>query len=293
MPFSFLATSAHPIDESAGDALVVLAGEGHNLHWLHARAIEIELDAKELSSRERETLDALSQTHRMDLNHVERDTRIRAFFADMDSTMIEQECIDELADLAGVKREIAEITERAMQGELDFEEALRARVAKLRGLPVSAIDEVMNERVSFSPGAKELLAALKQAQIHCVLVSGGFAKIAEHIGRKLGFDEVYANHLELEHGRLSGHLQGEIVDARKKAALLGKLCAGLGFAPEQVAAIGDGANDREMLIAAGMGIAYRAKPALEEVANIRLRYSGLDAIIDILGLKRALQGRGA
>ncbi len=211
---------------------------------------------------------------------------VALFLADMDSTMIGQECIDELADFAGVKAEVAEVTERAMQGELDFEEALRARVALLKGLPEAVLEECYEKRIVPNLGAAELLAALGRAGVFRVLVSGGFTFFASRIAARLGFDEYHANELGVVNGVLTGEVEGEIVDAARKAELLLEHKARLGAKRDAVVAIGDGANDLKMIEAAGIGIAYRAKAKLREAARLKLDYSELDALVDILGLHK-------
>lgn len=205
----------------------------------------------------------------------------KLFIADMDSTMIGQECIDELADYAGVKPQIAEITEAAMQGQLDFEAALRERVALLNGLDVKVLQRCYDERITPNPGATELLKRLGDADVRRVLVSGGFTFFASRIASELGFDHFEANEFDVVDGKLTGQLNGTIVDRAHKETVLRQECKSLGINTDAVIAIGDGANDLDMINAAGVGVAYRAKPALDEQASIRLRYSRLDALIDI------------
>ena len=205
----------------------------------------------------------------------------KLFVADMDSTMIGQECIDELADYAGVKAKISEITEAAMQGKLDFEASLRARVALLQGLDVSVLQQCFDERIAPNLGALELLTQLGDAGIRRVLVSGGFTFFASRIAGHLGFDRFEANEFDVVENKLTGKLNGKIVDRAFKATVLNAECDQLGIDAKSVIAIGDGANDLDMINAAGIGIAYKAKPALEAQADIILRYSRLDALIDI------------
>ena len=206
----------------------------------------------------------------------------KLFVADMDSTMIGQECIDELADYAGVKAQIAEITEMAMQGKLDFEAALRERVALLKGLDVAVLQQCYDERIEPNAGAKELLERLGHAGIRRVLVSGGFTFFASKIAEKLGFDYFEANEFNIENGKLTGLLNGQIVDRAHKETVLRAECVALGVDADTAIAIGDGANDLDMINASGFGVAYKAKPALEADANICLRYSHLNALADIL-----------
>lgn len=222
-------------------------------------------------------------TAAVDVNFVAADQAApKLFIADMDSTMIGQECIDELADYAGVKSQIAEITEAAMQGKLDFEAALRERVKLLSGLDVAVLEQCYAERIAPNEGAVELLKTLENAGVRRVLVSGGFTFFARKIAERLGFDRFVANEFEIADGKLTGGLIGKIVDRAHKATVLHEEALLLGILPAQIVAIGDGANDLDMIKAAGIGVAYRAKPALDDQANIRLRHSALNALVDIL-----------
>jgi len=207
--------------------------------------------------------------------------------ADMDSTMIGQECIDELADYAGVKPQVAEITERAMQGELDFAGALRARVALLEGLDQAVLAQCLAERVRPNPGAKTLIATMRKLGTRCLLVSGGFTAFAGPVGDLLGFDEVRANTLAIRDGKLTGTVEGAIVDSAVKRASLEETARSLGLAADATMALGDGANDRAMVEAAGWGVAYHAKPALAAVADARLEHHGLDTLLWAQGIPRA------
>ena len=211
----------------------------------------------------------------------------RLLVADMDSTMIGQECIDELADYAGVKPQVAAITERAMQGELDFAGALRERVALLAGLDEAVIAQCLAERVQPNPGAATLIATMRKFGARCLLVSGGFTAFAGPIGKLLGFDQVRANVLAVRNGKLVGTVEGGIVDAAVKRESLIRSQADLGIDRDATMALGDGANDKAMVEAAGWGIAYRAKPALAEVADARLDHHGLDALLWAQGIPRA------
>ena len=211
----------------------------------------------------------------------------RLLVADMDSTMIGQECIDELADYAGIKPHIAAITERAMQGELDFAAALRERVALLGGLEESALARCLAERIRPNPGAATLVGTMRARGAMTLLVSGGFTAFAGPVAAVLGFERVEANVLEASEGRLSGRVSGRIVDAAHKARALAETRDALGLAATDTLAIGDGANDRTMIEAAGLGIAYRAKPALAAVADARLDHHGLDALLWAQGIPRA------
>ena len=207
--------------------------------------------------------------------------------ADMDSTMIGQECIDELADYAGIKPQIAAITERAMQGELDFAAALRERVALLAGLEEGAIARCLAERIRPNPGAATLVRTMRARDATTLLVSGGFTAFADPVAAMLGFERVEANVLDTIGGRLSGTVSGRIVDAAHKALALVRTRDALGLAIADTLAIGDGANDTLLIEAAGLGIAFRAKPALAAVADGRLDHHGLDALLWTQGIPRA------
>jgi len=210
----------------------------------------------------------------------------RLLVADMDSTIVGQECLDELADFAGLKREIAEITERAMQGKLDFKAALRERVAMLSGLDEDAIGQCLAERVVPNPGAATLIRTMRVGGAHCILVTGGFVSFAEPIAKMLGFNAIRANRLLFDGSQLSGSVEDPIVDAQSKHDALTEARDELGLENVDVLAIGDGANDKLMIQEAGLGVAYRAKPALAEVADARLEHHGLDALLWAQGIRK-------
>ena len=214
------------------------------------------------------------------------------FVSDMDSTMIGQECIDELADYAGIKPQIAAITERAMQGELDFPGALRERVRLLAGLDERALSRCLNERVEVTAGAETLVQTMRAGGSSCLLVSGGFLSFAEPIASAVGFDRVKANRLVFTGGKLSGEVGDPIVDAMAKRDALIAAREQLGLKKEHVLAVGDGANDKLMIEEAGLGIAFRAKPTLVEAADAELRYHGLDALLWVQGVRRRDWFRG-
>jgi phosphoserine phosphatase len=207
------------------------------------------------------------------------------FVSDMDSTMIGQECIDELADFAGLKRRIAAITERAMQGELDFESALRERVAMLKGLPESAIAECLETRIEAMSGARTLVQTLKSLGCRTVLVTGGFHHFADPVAEMLGFDRAVGNRLAVEDGRMTGGLVGPITDSGVKRAVLHEECDALGEDVPSLAT-GDGANDIPMLEAATYGVAYRAKPAARTAANGAIDRGDLTSVLKLLGIAR-------
>ena len=210
----------------------------------------------------------------------------RLLVADMDSTIVGQECLDELADFAGLKREIAEITERAMQGLLDFKAALRERVALLSGLDEEAIGRCLAERVVHNPGAATLVRTMRVGGARAILVTGGFVSFADPIAKMLGFHAVRANRLLFDGGQLSGSVEDPIVDAKAKRDALIEAREEMGIRPEEVLAIGDGANDKLMVEEAGLGVAFRPKPALAEVADARLDHHGLDALLWAQGIRR-------
>jgi phosphoserine phosphatase len=210
----------------------------------------------------------------------------RLLVADMDSTIIGQECIDELADYAGLKEKVARITERAMRGELDFPAALRERVRLLAGLDEQELKRCLDDRVHVTAGAETLVQTMRAGGASCLLVSGGFLSFAEPVARTVGFDRVRANRLVFAGGKLSGEVGDPIVDAIAKRDALIEVRERLGLKREDVLAIGDGANDKMMIEEAGLGIAFRAKPALVEVADAELRHHGLDALLWVQGVRR-------
>jgi phosphoserine phosphatase len=203
----------------------------------------------------------------------------RLLAMDMDSTLITIECIDEIADMVGVKPQVAAITEAAMRGELDFPGALRRRVALLKGLQVEALDRVYNERLRLSPGAENLLAAARAYGWNTLLVSGGFTYFTDRLRQRLGLDHTLANTLEVIDGRLTGEVLGEIVDASVKATRVKAACEALGCSPAQAIVAGDGANDLQMMHIAGLSVAFHAKPVVRREATIAINHSGLDALL--------------
>jgi phosphoserine phosphatase len=207
--------------------------------------------------------------------------------ADMDSTMITVECIDELADYAGIKPQIAAITERAMRGELDFEAALDARVALLRGLDEAAIDRCRAERVTLMPGARTLVQTMRARGATAVLVSGGFTRFAEPVAAEIGFNQAIANVLEIADGHLTGTVARPIVGAATKKATLLEHRAALSLADRATLAVGDGANDLSMIDVAGLGVAYHAKPIVASAAAARIDHNDLTALLWTQGIPSA------
>ncbi|TCV90721.1 phosphoserine phosphatase SerB [Sulfurirhabdus autotrophica] len=201
---------------------------------------------------------------------------------DMDSTLITIECIDEIADMVGVKPQVAEITEAAMRGEIDFAESLTRRVALLKGLDESALQRVYDERLELSPGAEKMLKKLKDHGIKTLLVSGGFTFFTEKLKSRLGLDYASSNTLEIIDGKLTGNVLGKILDAQGKADALNQLRTELGMTKEQVISMGDGANDLKMMAEAGISIAYRAKPIVRAQASYAISHVGLDGMLNLL-----------
>lgn len=232
-----------------------------------------------------EALDALRDALQLDINVLPEDfdpKAVKLLISDMDSTLIAIECVDEIADRVGIKDEVAAITEAAMRGELDFESSLKKRVGLLEGLPTHELECVYEERLELNPGAETLIAGLKQKGIKFALVSGGFTFFTERLKAELGLDFARANVLAVAEGKLTGGIDGDIVAAHTKAEYLLELCDQLGITPQQAIAVGDGANDLEMMKLAGLSVAYHAKPAVRAQADTQLNIRGLDAILDFL-----------
>jgi phosphoserine phosphatase len=198
---------------------------------------------------------------------------------DMDSTLINIECIDEIADMMNLKPQVSAITERSMRGELDFAQSLRKRVALLKGLPETALQKVIDERLQANSGAHEWIAACKANNIKTMVVSGGFTLFANHVKTLLGLDYAVANTFEIIGGKLTGNILGDIVDAERKAQELVKLRNELGLKADQTIAIGDGANDLKMMSVAAVGVAYHAKPIVQQQATYVLNHMDLDGVI--------------
>ncbi len=207
----------------------------------------------------------------------------KAIAFDMDSTLINIECIDEIADAAGKKAEVAAITEAAMRGEItDFKDSLRRRVALLKGVPAESLAQVYEQRLKLNPGAKALMDAAKAAGLHTLLVSGGFTFFAERVKSRLGMHEAHANVLAIEGGVLTGEVIGDIVDGEAKKQHLTALCARLGSPTSAAIAVGDGANDLPMMGVAGLSVAYHAKPKVREQAMVSIQEGGLDRLLELI-----------
>jgi phosphoserine phosphatase len=231
------------------------------------------------------TLDALRERTGLDINTLPEDfdpQAVRLLITDMDSTLINIECVDEIADFINVKPQVSAITEAAMRGELDFASSLKKRVALLEGLSADALQHVYDERLQLNPGAETLIAGLKQRQVKTALVSGGFTFFTERLKQRLGLDFTLANVLAEANGKLTGVVEGAIVGAEAKAEYLQQLCKQLDIKPQQVVAMGDGANDLHMLGIAGLGVAYHAKPAVRTKADVAIQFGGLDSVLDFL-----------
>jgi len=201
---------------------------------------------------------------------------------DMDSTLITIECIDEIADMQGLKPQVAEITEAAMRGELDFAESLTRRVALLAGLDAGALQRVYDERLRISPGGEAMLQAVQAAGLNTLLVSGGFTFFTERLQERLSLDFAHANVLEVANGKLTGRVLGGIVDAEEKMCTVQRVCRQLGIDPRQAIVMGDGANDLKMMGIGGLSVAFRAKPVVRAQASVALNFSGLDGLLTIL-----------
>ena len=234
----------------------------------------------------RPTIEVAAQAAQLDATYMMGQRELGEFklvAMDMDSTLITIECIDEIADMQGLKPQVAAITEAAMRGELDFAASLKQRVALLEGLDASALQRVYDERLQLSPGAEKMLAAVQAAGLKTLLVSGGFTFFTERLKQRLGLDYTHANELEIIDGKLTGKVLGGIVDAEEKQRTVERVCAEMGIAPSQAIVMGDGANDLKMMGIAGLSVAFRAKPVVRSQADVALNFVGLDGILNILG----------
>ena len=250
-------------------------GEAHKGYWRIR-------DARPLAS---EQLDELRRLHPFDINLLPEGfdpAQVRLLVTDMDSTLINIECIDEIADFIGKKPQVATITESAMRGELNFEQSLTRRVALIAGLDASALDHVYQERLRPNPGAEQMIAGLRAGGIKIGLVSGGFTYFTERLKARLGLDYARANTLEIIDDKLTGRVLGKIVGAEGKRDFLLDLCKELNITPAQSVAMGDGANDLVMMNAAGLSIAYHAKPKVQAQAHAALNHCGLEGVLGLL-----------
>ena len=238
------------------------------------------------AARKHDAIASFCHEHQLDFGYVKEELHLSSFglvVMDMDSTLISIECIDEIADMQGLKPQVAAITEAAMRGEIDFAESLGRRVALLEGLDERALNRVYEERLQLNPGADTMLSELKKHGIRTLLVSGGFTFFTDRLKSRLGIDFTYANTLEILDGKLTGRVLGKIIDAQGKADSLDHVREALGLRPDQVIAMGDGANDLKMMSRAGISIAYHAKPVVREQASYALNFVGLDGLVNLLG----------
>jgi phosphoserine phosphatase len=229
-------------------------------------------------------VDAAGFAAKLDYAFVAPDVKLSDFklvAMDMDSTLITIECIDEIADMQGLKPQVAEITESAMRGEIEFKESLTRRVALLKGLDASALQRVYDERLKLSLGAEKMLSAVKDAGLKTLLVSGGFTFFTDRMKTRLGLDYTHSNLLEIVDGKLTGRVVGGIVDGEEKKATVERVCKELGISPKQAIVMGDGANDLKMMGVAGLSVAFRAKPIVRNQANVALNFVGLDGILKL------------
>ena len=250
---------------------------------LHAHALRCE--GFELTPALKAEVDAAADAAGVDASFVDAGLTLSDFrmvAMDMDSTLITIECIDEIADMQGLKPRVSAITEAAMRGELDFSESLKRRVALLEGLPVEALERVYEERLRLSMGAQAMLDGVQAAGLKTLLVSGGFTFFTERLQARLKLDYAHANLLEAAGGKLTGRVIGGIVDAGEKKRTVQRVCAELGIAPRQAIVMGDGANDLEMMGIAGLSVAFRAKAVVRAQASVALNFSGLDGLLTIL-----------
>ncbi|AUW43453.1 phosphoserine phosphatase SerB [Rhizobium leguminosarum] len=285
---TLVANPSNPVLTPAIAEQAAEAVKASGLYWLaDGIACDIALrDGTDAQAAEANILAVISNAP-IDLVIQEQETRRKKLLiADMDSTMIGQECIDELAAEVGLKEKVATITARAMNGEIAFEPALRERVALLKGLPISVVDEVIAKRITLTPGGPELLATMKSKGYYTALVSGGFTVFTSRIAATLGFDENRANTLLEDGGILSGFVAEPILGKQAKVDALNEISARLGISPEEAIAVGDGANDLGMLHLAGAGVALHAKPAVAVEAQMRINHGDLTALLYIQGYRK-------
>lgn len=233
----------------------------------------------------RPTIEVAAQAAQLDATYMMGQRELSEFklvAMDMDSTLITIECIDEIADMQGLKPQVAAITEAAMRGELDFSASLKQRVALLEGLDASALQRVYDERLKLSPGAQAMLAAVQKAGLKTLLVSGGFTFFTERLKERLGLDYTHANELEIVDGKLTGKVLGGIVDAEEKQRTVERVCKEMGISPSEAIVMGDGANDLKMMGIAGLSVAFRAKPVVRSQADVALNFVGLDGLLNVL-----------
>lgn len=279
--FVAVITASAPVSGNLADSVAARIGAAAGApRRLSDRFVEIPFSADEAPPR-----DAVRPDLPVDVNVIPAHGRRKSvLIADMDSTIIGVECIDELADYAGVKPQVAAITERAMRGELNFEDAIHARVALLAGLDVAVLERCHAERVRLNEGAEPLVRGMRARGARTALVSGGFTFFSERVASAAGFHSHQANTLEVRDGKLTGRVVEPVLGQAAKAQALAALCEECNVGPDQVLAIGDGANDLAMIRAAGLGVAFRPKPALAAEADAVLEHSDLTAVLALQGL---------
>ena len=264
------------------DRIAAIAS-GERVVRLSATAVRCE--NVDYSESLRQTIERAAGAAELDATFIEAGRTLADFklvAMDMDSTLITIECIDEIADMQGLKPQVAEITEAAMRGELEFSESLVRRVALLKDLDASALERVYTERLAISMGGEAMLAGVKAAGLKTLLVSGGFTFFTDRLKQRLGLDYTHANVLETADGKLTGRVIGGIVDAQEKKRTVERVCAAMGITAAQAIVMGDGANDLEMMGIAGLSLAFRAKPVVRAQASVALNYSGLDGLLVVL-----------
>ncbi len=261
-----------------------LRWQGSGLNWLrHQVAAEFRI--------ERYPADFKEVWHDFDQKFIDlvitpdQRRKKRLFVADMDSTIIEQECLDELAKVVGMGDHVAEVTRQAMNGEIAYDEALHSRVALLRGLSIDAIEDTWQQRITFTSGARELIATLRASGCFCALISGGFTEFTSRVASVLGFNEHFANVLLLEGNTLSGKVKLPVLDKGVKVKILNQLVETLGINVDATMAVGDGANDLDMINAAGLGVAFRAKPVVAKQSDVKINHSDLSALLYLQGIR--------
>ncbi|SIQ18156.1 phosphoserine phosphatase [Rhizobium sp. RU20A] len=286
---TLVAAPSNPVLTSALGEAAAASVAAAGLYWLaDGIACDIALKDGADAATAEEALRAAVAGHPVDVIVQEADSRRkRLLIADMDSTMIQQECIDELAAEVGLKEKVAAITARAMNGEIAFEPALIERVALLKDLPAAVVGEVIEKRITLMPGGPELVATMRARGHYTALVSGGFTVFTGPVAARLGFDENRANTLMVEDGKLTGEVARPILGREAKVEALLDISARLGIAPEDAMAVGDGANDLGMIKLAGSGVALHAKPAVAAEAKIRIDHGDLTALLYIQGYRRS------
>lgn len=264
-----------------GQAETIATEFNGELDWRHKFAV---IDSADIDQA---GISQLRQQFDFDINALPEgfdSTNVGLLVTDMDSTLISIECIDEIADFMNLKPQVAEITEAAMQGEIDFETSLRKRVSLLKGLDVSVLERVYDERLQLNPGAEVMVETLKAKGLKLALVSGGFTFFTDRLKQRLGLDFTQANLLAEKDGKLTGEVEGAICGAQAKSDFLHQCCETLGINPSQAIAVGDGANDLVMMQPAGLSVAYHAKPKVQAQADTAINHNGLDGILGLLQL---------